>query len=319
MDKQGTQKTRHSNVIDSKKTVYKNLLIVGFMQLLSFGAISPTSSLMTSTAGRTLGNITFALNHIFSCLFSFFTISLLDKETSTKLVILLGNAFIVGFTACNWHISYYTLIPGTVLFGIGLSTSWIASMMYAKKLSVNYTAKYNLNEQHTTSLFTGIILGFSVAGYTLGNATTSGVLMLLKPHDSKNDTAKELNGSAHHDNKHCYTNDKQLEFDFITMNVLRGLIVFYSLLGFIIVLVFLDNLERKGLQIASNIRSVTFNFIRNIWLNAVAVAKILATKELIMSCPLFITSGASLSFVYTIYTKVSFSSYVALFTLLLLT
>ena len=47
MDKQETQKTRHSNVIDSKKTVYKNLLIVGFMQLLSFGAISPTSSLMT--------------------------------------------------------------------------------------------------------------------------------------------------------------------------------------------------------------------------------------------------------------------------------
>ena len=143
--------------------------------------------------------------------------------------------------------------------------------------------------------------------------------MLLKAHDSENDTAKELNGSAHHDNKHCYTNDKQLEFDFITMNVLRGLIVFYSLLGFIIVLVFLDNLERKGLQIASNIRSVTFNFIRNIWLNAVAVAKILATKELIMSCPLFITSGASLSFVYTIYTKVSFSNHVALFTLLLLT
>ena len=309
MDKQGTLKTGSCNnvmkVIDSKKTVYKNLLIVGFIQLLSFAAISPTGSLMTTSAGKMLGNVTFALNHIFSCLFSFFAISLLDKETSTKMVILLGNACIVGFTACNWYISYYTLIPGTLLFGIGLSTSWIASMMYAKKLSVNYTTKHNLNEQHITSLFTGIILGFSVAGYTLGNATTSSVLMLLKPHDSENDTAKELNGSEHYNNKHCHTNDEQLEFDFITINVLRGLIVFYSLLGFVIVLVFLDNLEKKGLQIACNIRSVVFNFIRNVCHNAVAVAKVLATKELIMSCPLFITSGASLSFVYTIYTKVS--------------
>ena len=305
MDEQGTQKTRHNDVINSKKAVYKNLLIVGFMQLLSFAAISPTSSLVTTAAGKTLGNITFALNNIFSCLFSFFTISLLDKETSKKMVILLGNACIVGFTTCNWYISYYTLIPGTVLFGIGLSTSWIASMMYAKKLSVNYTTKHNLNEQQITSLFAGIILGFSVAGYTLGNATTSGVLMLLKPRNSENDTvsAEELNNSTH--SEECHTNDEQLEFDFIAVNVLRGLIVLYSLLGFIIILVFLDKLEKKNLQIAFDVKFVILNFIRNIWLNAVSVAKVLATKELMMSCPLFITSGASLSFIYTVYTKVS--------------
>ena len=307
MDEKETEKASRKNVIktvNSKKLVYKNLLIVGSMQLLAFAAISPTNSLVTTTAGKTLGNITFALNHIFSCLFSFFAISVFNKETNTKIMILFGNACLVGFAACNWYVSYYTLIPGSLLFGVGLSTSWIASMLYTKKLSVNYTTNYSLNEERITSLFTGIVLGFSVAGYLLGNATTSGVLMLVKPSDNENDT-EELSNLTNHNVKECQTNDDQLKFNFITINVLRGLIVLYSLLGFIIVLLFLDNLEKTSFQILFQPRFVIFNFIKSIWMNAVSVAKLLATKQLILSCPLFIASGANLSFVFTIYTKVS--------------
>ena len=303
------EKETHSDVkvVKSKKTVYKNLLIVGSTQLLVSAAISPTVALATSTAGKTLGTITFSLNNIFSCLFSFFTICVLDKETNEKLVILFGSACFIGFTACNWYVSYYTLIPGTLLFGGGLSTSWIASMMYLKNLSINYTKKYNLNEKHITSLFTGIIMGFSLAGYTLGNATTSGVLMLLKQNDSENDTVTVNQITNHSDVREteCHTNDDKLEFNFVTMNVLRGLIVFYSMLSFIIVLLFLDSLEKRRLQKAFQPRLVMFKFIRSIWLNAVSVAKLLDKMELIMSCPLFIASGASLSFIYAIYTKVS--------------
>ena len=296
----------HSDVVlKSKKRVYKNLLIVGLMQLLSFTAISPTAALVTTTAGKTLGTITFSLNNIFSCLFSFLTISVMDKETNKKMVMLFGNVCIIGFTACNWYVSYYTLIPGTLLFGLGLSTIWLASMIYIKKLSVNYTKNYNLNEKHVTSLFTGIVMGFSLAGYTVGNVTTSGVLMLLKPNDSDNNTITVDKLTNHSDARECFTNDDELEFNFVMMNVLRGLIVFYSVLGFIVVLLFLDGLEKRSPQVAFQPRLVMFKFIRSIWLNVVSIAKLLDKKELIMSCPLFIASGASLSFVYTIYTKVS--------------
>ena len=306
------EKETHSDVKvkKSKKTVYKNLLVVGSMQLLISAAISPTAALVTSTAGKTLGNITFSLNNIFSCLFSFFTISVLDKETNKKMVIVFGSACLIGFTACNWYVSYYTLIPGTLLFGIGLSTSWIASIMYIKKLSVDYAMNYNFNEQRITSLFTGIIMGFSLAGYTVGNATTSGVLMLLKQ-DSGNDTviANKLTNHSDTGETECYTDEDKLEFNFVTMNALRGLIVLYSLLAFIIVLSFLDSLEKKGLQNAFQPSLLMFKFIKSIWLNAVSITKLLHKMELIMSCPLFIASGASLSFVYTIYTKVSVVAY----------
>ena len=308
MDEKGIQKASSTSidvvkVINNRKAVYKNLLIVGFMQLLSYAAISPTSALLTTTAGKTLGNITFGLNYIFSCLFSFFTVCLLDKETSKKMVILFGNVCIVGFTACNWYVSYYTLIPGTILFGVGASATWISSLTYARKLSVNYTKNYNLNEQYTTSLFTGMIIGLSVVGYLLGNATTSGVLMLVKPNDNENDT-EELSNFTNHSNvrSECQTNDDKLDFNFITMNILRGLIVFYSLLSFIMVLLFLDDLDKQNV---CKTRLIILNFIKNIWLTVIPVVNMLAEKEMLVSLPLFITSGASISFVFAQYTKVS--------------
>ena len=306
MDEKETYNDIAAEMVNSKITVYKNLLILGSMQVLAWAAISPTAALGTTTAGKTLGNITFMLNNIFSCLFTFFTISMLDKETNKKVVILFGNACIIGFTACNWYISYYTLIPGTLLFGLGHSTLWMASTMYMKKLSVNYSKKYNFNEQYTTSFFTGIIMGFSLVGYVVGNATTSGVLTLLKEVDSNNDTTNLSNNSVNHtDAKECHTNDDKLEFNLVTMNVLRGLIVCYSILGFIVILFFLDSLEKRNVQKAFHLKLFMVKVVGSTWFNAVSMVKLLEKMELTLSCPLFIASGASLSFVYTIYTKVS--------------
>ena len=303
-------KESNSGIVEpavSRRAAYKNLLIVGIVQLLSYAAINPTVTLLTTTAGKTLGNVTFGLNYIFSCLFGFFTICMLDKDTSKKLVILFGNACLVGFMACNWYVSYYTLIPGTILFGVGLSASWITSLIYVRKLSINYTKNYKLNEQRNSSLFTGIVMGMSVGGYTLGNGTTSGVLMLLKDDNNDNVTAsgEEVDNFTDHNSiRECHTNDDKLEFSFITMNVLRGLIVFYSLLGFIIAL-FLDDLERRSIQTSFQPRVMVFNFIKSIQLNVMPLLKLLIKKEMIMSVSLFATVGASVSFIFTTYTKVS--------------
>ena len=311
MDEKKIHKEGNSDVIEpvtSRKAAYRNLLIVGTVQLLSYAAINPTVTLLTTTAGKTLGNVTFGLNYIFNCLFSFFTVCMLDKETSKKLVILFGNACLVGFTACNWYVSYFTLIPGTILFGAGLSASCIASLMYARKLSMNYSKNYKLNEQRTSSLFTGIVMGMSVGGYTLGNATTSGVLMLLQANDNNDNvtaSAEEMNNlTDHNDIRECHTNDDKLEFSFDTMNVLRGIIVLHSLLSFIIAL-FLYDLERKSLQKTIQPRLIVFNFVNSIRLNVMPLLKLLIKKEMMMSVPLFATEGASISFIFTRYTEVS--------------
>ena len=57
---------------DSKAKVYKNLIVIGLMLLLSFSSTTPTVTLVTSIAGKTLGNITFCLNNVFTCLFNLY-------------------------------------------------------------------------------------------------------------------------------------------------------------------------------------------------------------------------------------------------------
>ena len=227
--------------------VYKNLLIIGFAQLLSYAAIKSNQSSSDYHCWKNIRQHNFWFKTTCLAVYSASSPFLYSINKQVKeIVILFGIACTVGFTACNWYVSYYTLIPGTLLFGIG-SSSWIITLTYTKKLSVNYSKGHNFNEQHITSLFTGIVIGLSVAGYVLGNATTSGILTLLKPNDNENDTvpANELNNLTNDDNlKECHTNDNKLYLNFITMNTLRGLFVLYSLLGLIIVL-FLDDLEKQ--------------------------------------------------------------------------
>ena len=309
MDEKGIQKASDNDVVYSRKMVYKNLIVIGFVQLLSYAAINPTNALMTTTAGKTLGNITFGLNYLFSCLFSFFTISVFNKQTSKRNAILFGVTCIVGFTACNWYVSYYTLIPGTLLFGVGISFSWIITLTYIKKLSVNYSKGHSFDEQRITSLFTGIVIGMSVAGYVLGNATTSGILTLLKPNDNENDTvsANELDNLTNGDNlKECRTNDDKLDLNFISMNTLRGMFLLYSLMGLIIVL-FLDDLEKHSSILQETFKLTILNHVKNIWLNLNIVRKLFAKMEMLMSLPLFVALGTSSTFAFTKYTKVSWS------------
>jgi len=95
------------------------------------------------------------------------------------------------------------------------------------------------------------------------------------------------------------------------MNALRGLLLLYALLSFIIALLFLDDLESKKLsfQITLQLRSTITNLVKNIWLNLKIVKKLSITKEMIISLPLFITIGSSSTFAFTRYTKVSAYSY----------
>ena len=290
----------------SKARVYKNLIVIGLMLLLSFSSTNPTITLVTSIAGKTLGSITFCLNCVFTCLFNFVSISVLSNGASKRKMMIIGNACLIGFAVCNWHISYYTLIPGTVLFGFGVSVVCISSLMYTSKIAVDHAKRCNLIDKSVASFFTGIVIASASAGYLLGSASTAGVLTLLKPHeDYYNDTDITDDNFTYLDEE-CHTNDDKLEFNFITVNVLRGMIVFYSILA-LAVLVFLDDIDRGPPQAAGTCGpQLLTNFVKNQWQDLVTMAKLFIKKEGISSCLLCFAVGAGVSFMFTRFTKVNF-------------
>ena len=163
-----------------KKVIYKNLTMIGLVSLLNYSAIGPTNTLMTSVAGRTLGNLTYGMSYFFTALFNFLSVPFLSSFSSRKKLVLFGVSCIIEFIACNWYTSYYTLIPGAVLFGIGVPVVWMTSLVYVKELAVYYAKNSAQKDTNIASYFTGILIAFFVIGYLVGNATTAGILTILK-------------------------------------------------------------------------------------------------------------------------------------------
>jgi len=278
----------------SKNFIRKNLIAIGVINLLIFSALVPVNSLVSTVAGKTLGSITFGLNYFFTCSFSFISVSVMDNETSKKKAILLGGVCLVSFTFCNWYISYYTLIPGTVLFGIGLATSWISSLLYVNKIAACHARNNNINEQNTAGYFVGIIMAFAMFGYIVGNGTTAGVLTILKSNGDNN---------TKNSSKECHTNDDMLEINFTAASVLKGLIVCYSLLGLLVALFFLDDIDKeRNTNCGSELLRATIKQVKKSVISGIRIA---IRKEILLSCPLFFTSGITLGFVFSNFTKVS--------------
>ena len=128
--------------------------------------------------------------------------------------------------------------------------------------------------------------------------------MLNDSHDNSTVLAEGLSNFTESNvpGKECHTNDDKVELSLITMNMLRGLIVFYALLAFVTIL-FLDNLEKSDNQVSSQPIIVIYTWVKNIWLNIIPNAKLITKKEMILSIPLFITSGASI-IIICLYSKV---------------
>ena len=295
----------------SRARVYKNLMVVGFMLLLSYSTTSPTNTLMTSISGKTLGNITFCLNNIFSCLFNFVSTSVLSTNGATKRkVMIIGNASVVVYAACNWYVSYYSLIPGTVFYGFGVALTWISSLTYTSKLAIDYAKAYNLDDQSMASIFTGTLLALGNAGHLVGSATTAGVLTLLKSNEYSynNDThtSHYTDSNFSSINGECHTNDDELEFNFVTIHVLRGLIMFYAVLALAIIVLFLDDIDGQTASTTWHLPEMLSGFVKSQCRDIVFMTKLFVKKEVALSCFRCFALGASISFMFTRFTKVNF-------------
>ena len=297
-----------STLVMSKLTIYKNLVIVGLINLFQYSATNPTNSLVTSVAGKTLGNIVYSFNYFFSCLFTLLSIPILNSEMKEKQVLIVSTMSLVFYTACNWYISYYTLIPGSLFHGIAVSITCVTSLVYANKLATRYAREQKLNETSIISYFNGIVTAFSTAGFITGNGTAALVLTILKTDDNDgyvNGTGfNETRRNFTYSDGECRTNDDVLEFDIAAENVLRGIIFIYSVLGFAIVF-FMDNLDKNDrVSYVFYWEQCLVQVMKQLWPSVKSLAKLAITRHILLTIPLFIATGVANGFIFSSYTKV---------------
>ena len=302
----------------SRLQVYKNLLVIGVMNMLQYSVTNPTNALVTSTAGKTLGNVAYSLNYLNACVFTVMSIPVLNSQVKEKEVLWINNVALVIFAICNWYISYFTLVPASFFHGLSVAMAYMVSLVYINKLAVHYAEEFKLSTKKVISLFSGIMVGFSLLGYVIGNGTASLVLTLLKSEDDEDDTNSNLTSSNNGNlnltfvtknysssDEGCQTNDDAIEFTVLTASILRGLIVGYSVLA-LLSTAFLDDFDKyHRIKLVLTQREKISEIVRLLWPSLKHIVKVGTKKKMYSTYPLFISVGISNGFIFSSYTKVS--------------
>ena len=303
----------------SRLQVYRNLIVIGILNLFQYSATNPTNALITSTAGKTLGSITFFLNFFFTATFSLLSIPVLKSRVKEKEILWINNIALITFTIGNLYISYYTLIPASFFHGFAIANTFVTSLVYVKKLAAHYAEAYKLNSTTVISLFGGILLGLVRAGFFLGNATASVILTILQPERMHSDdfignddngtifTIDDINGTKNYTNSdgQCHTNDDAIEFTVLTMYVLRGVIIIYSLLA-LLTTAFLDDFDKyQQNKCVLTVKEKITDVIKLLWPSIKSAAIMVVNKKMFLTIPLFITIGVTNGFMYASYAKAS--------------
>ena len=316
MDFDEEKTSTDSNKAMSRLQVYKNLLLIGILNVFQYSATIPTNTLITSTAGKTLGYIAYSLSYMFSAAFALLSIPILNSQIKEKEILWINNISLVIFTICNLYISYYTLIPASFFHGLSTAMAFVTSLVYVSKLAVNYAEAYKLDCNSTISFFGGIVTAFSLVGYLFGNGTTAGILTLLNSEGTDwsdaNATASDdldtnLINNTNYSNsgEDCHTNDDAIEFTALTEIVLRGAIIVYSILA-LLTTAFLDDLDKYyRIKYVLTLQEKVMKVARSLWPSVKITAKVAVKRKMCLTFPLFITIAVSNGFIFASYTKAS--------------
>lgn len=312
-DEQKTPTSSDHGKTMTRLEVYKNLLVIGFINLFQYSVTNPTNALVTSTAGKTLGNVAYSLNYLLACLFTVLSIPILNSRVKEKETLYMNNVALVIFAICNLYISYYTLIPASFFHGMSVAMAYMVSLVYVNKLAVRYAEAYKLNTKSVISFFSGVMVGFSLVGYLVGNSTAAAILTLLKSEDnsdsdfnitSADDDASLNVTNATDSDKECRTNDEAIEFTDLTEGVLRGAIITYSILA-LLTTTFLDDFDKYDrIKYVLTVKEKVTSVIRLLWPSLRSIAEVAIKKNMLLTIPLFLMIGISNGFIFSSYTKV---------------
>ena len=123
----------------TKFSVYKNLIVITVSFLCLFTAYSSLEMLQSSlnVAGG-LGLIGLTVVYSSKLLSSLFLPSFVFSKLGMKWTIVVATFGYIAFATASFHATWGTLIPASVLLGIGASNLWTGQMSYLSTLAGRY-------------------------------------------------------------------------------------------------------------------------------------------------------------------------------------
>eukprot|EP00058_Branchiostoma_floridae_P010297 XP_002595785.1 hypothetical protein BRAFLDRAFT_106254 [Branchiostoma floridae] len=159
----------------STKKIWKNLLVLASVFLLSFtafGAIQNLQSTLNSEAG--LGVVSLSCVYasmVLSCLYAPFFIHKVGSCKWTIVVCFFGH---ILYTGSNFYPSWYTLMPSSVLFGAISGPLWTAKITYLTSSAVEYAKLLQHDSvEGDIAMFNGVFYFLNDLSGIIGNLISS--------------------------------------------------------------------------------------------------------------------------------------------------
>ena len=280
-----------------KVRAYKNLLGTSASFVSVFGAYLGLIALQSSINSKAgLGLASSSIIYATLIISSFFGPGLV-KLVGNKYSLIIGYCLLLGYTLSNYYSSWYTLVPGAILNGIGQSPMWIAVFGHPIAVVIKYSRALKESMAHGIALFTAVIAASIKLAQALGSLMSSVILINVEEGGqgsafnqtnttiSNNEECAELSGPPIEPGPIYYT--------------LISVYVLFDMVGIIIAIVFLDHMGTE-----KNYLSPKQMCNEYLWKNSLVVVKTLLNWKYLLIMPLIILNGVMLGFITGTFPKV---------------
>lgn len=159
------------------RNIIKNVVTMSFGFLLLFTAFQSVSNLQSSiNSVQGLGTFTMATIYIALVLSCMFVPPLMIRKLSLKHTLVVSMAMYVFYFVANFYPTWATLMPASILMGLGGAPLWTAKCAYLNTVAKDYAAQTSQKPGDVVTRFFGLFFMIFQTGQIWGNLISYYVL-----------------------------------------------------------------------------------------------------------------------------------------------
>ena len=212
----------------------------------------------------------------------------------SKYSLIIGYIFFILYAISNYYPSWFTLIPGSVAVGVGLSLVFVNAQTHCTDTAYRFAGSLGGRSSDVIALYLGVFGTSIKLGGLLGSVTSSSILLNVDYNSYSSNTTEVDANLTCTNTEAAYVEQDILYYVLITVFLIFGII------GSIVACVLTDNFGTEVKFV-----SVSNWFLENFLHMLLRVLKLGLNWRMVLLFPLFVVNGVSLGFIAGTFPKAS--------------
>ncbi|XP_075453043.1 protein unc-93 homolog A-like [Ascaphus truei] len=281
----------------------KNIFVVAFGFLLifiAFGGLQTLQSSLNPYGG--LGVVSLSVIYGSQILSAILLAPFVTRKIGCKWTIVISMCCYITCTLANFYPKWYTLIPSSVIVGLGGSSFWTAKCTYITVSATQYAEKAGKIKMHMINQYFGIFFLIFQSSRIWGNLISSLILNLahgkdvIKHWNYTDCGAGDSPGILITSGNLSESESESTQPSHLLIYTILGIYTVCGVLAVLLVIVFLDpiDLQHENTKVESP---------QYVWTPFLVTLKHLQDKRQCLLIPLTIYTGIEQGFILSDYTK----------------